>query len=118
MPDEHYVYAIMEPISFCTTDGDPDAVACGPWYPVLPTIDGKFIYNFNASTRYRRSRVTKSGSSCIHPEDMGLPGSMVIGPSGASVVRGGTKIFLCSSKLVNGHQTFTSPSVNIVSGGS
>ena len=48
------------PFHFVLLTGDPDAVAREPWYPVLSTIAGKLVYNFNATTRYRRSRVTKS----------------------------------------------------------
>ena len=75
-------------MSFCTTDGDSDAIAPGIWYPVRKPGDDK--YNFNACSRYQRPQVKTSESLYVHTEDMGHLGSMLIGPSGVSVVRGGS----------------------------
>ena len=62
-PDE---VGIGEPISFCTTDGDPDAAARGPWYLKIVKPEERGILNFNAHTY------------C-------LTGSVVIGLSGATI---------------------------------
>ena len=83
-PDE---VGIGEPISFCMTDGDPAAAARGPWYEKIVKPEERGILNFNAHTygKYRRPLAAASVASCIS-EDMGLPGSVVIGLSGATVL--------------------------------
>ena len=83
-PDE---VVIGEPISFCTTDGDPDAAALGPWYHKIVKPEERGVLKFNAHTyvRYRKPLPAASAAPLGLCEDMGLPGSIVIGLRGALV---------------------------------
>ena len=78
-PDE---VGIGEPISFCTTDGDPTAAARGPWYDKIVKPEERGVLKFNAHTYgvYRRPLATADVPSCVS-EDVWLPGSIVIGLS-------------------------------------
>ena len=82
-PDE---VGIGEPISFCTTAGDPTAAAHGPWYDKIVKPEERGILKFNTHTYgvYRRPLATADVPPCVS-EDVGLPGSIVIGLSGATV---------------------------------